>query len=50
MSEDPKMEKKDPTTNFGEGDRHKKESVTKAAESIGVSAQTYRDMKLVVDN
>lgn len=41
--------KKDPTTNFGEGDRHKRESVTKAAESIGVSAQTYRDMKLVTE-
>lgn len=39
--------KKDLTQNLGEGDRHKRESVTKAADSIGVSAQTYRDMKLV---
>ena len=37
------------TQNFGEIDRHKRESVAKAAESIGVSAQTYRDMKLVTE-
>ena len=37
------------TQNFGEIDRHKRESVAKAAESIGVSAQTYRDMKLVAE-
>ena len=45
----PKKEEEKSTQNLGEIDRHKRESVTKAAESIGVSAQTYRDMKLVVE-
>jgi len=41
----PKKEEEKSTQNLGEIDRHKRESVTKAAESIGVSENTYRDMK-----